>query len=197
MNERQLDELLEQKKNFSVEFSRSTNEFTMDFLEKIGRRPSVSFHVWRYAAGFLLVTAAALAIFMMQNRTRPSGGTDAVPNPFAKVREAARLFGNDSAVMFFDDELVTGDRESSTEMTNYVDVMLQAGKKKLQLSMICSDNDSIYLDGPDFAGNVIISRSDDSTLVLDMELTIKGEKTHAIIPVVRKEINHYQGRSFS
>ena len=197
MNERQLDELLEQKKNSAVEFNRSTAEFSRDFFEKVDNRPFPPFHIRRYAAGILLPAVAVLAIFMTLKRDDRSDKIGFPPDPFVKVNEAARLFGNDSAVVFFGDELVTGSRESSMKMTNYVNVTLQAGKKNLQLSLLCSDNDSIYLDGPDFSGNVIISRSDDSTLVLDMELTVRGEKTHTIIPAVRHAANRYQGSSVS
>ena len=197
MNERQLDELLEQKKNSSIEFNRSEAEFTKDFLEKVENRPFPAFHIWRYAAGILLPTAAVFAIFITLWRDDPPEKADSVSDPFVNINEAVRLFGNDSAVVFFGDELVTGSRESSMKMENYVNVLLQAGKDNLQLSLICSDNDSIYLDGPDVFGNVVISRSDDSTLVLDMELTIKGKKTHAIIPAVRHATNRYLGKSFS
>ncbi len=46
-------------------------------------------------------------------------------------------------------------------------------------------------DTADFSGNVVISRSDVSTLVLDVELTVNKRRVRTVIPVVRQNANCY------
>ena len=193
MNETKLDELLERKKNIPVKFDRSKTEFADDFFAKVNRRRAGGLHLLRYAAGFLLFAAAA--VFAVRPGSRPY--KPAAESPFVKIDEAVRVFGDNTAVLFFGDELVTGTRESSARMKNYVDVRIQSGGEKIDLSLVCADNDSIYLNGTDFSGDVIISRSDGSTLVLDVDLTIQGTKTRAVIPVVRRGNRHYSGKPLS
>ena len=189
MNETKLDELLELKKNIPVKFDRSKTEFADDFFAKVNRRRAGGLHLLRYAAGFLLFAAAA--VFAVRPGNRPH--KPAAESSFVKIDEAVRAFGNNTAVLFFGDELVTGTRESSARMKNYVDVRILSGGEKIDLTLVCSDNDSIYLNGTVFSGDVIISRSDGSTLVLDMNLSINGEKTRAVIPVVRRREGLYTG----
>ena len=193
MDEKQLDELLERKKSMFVKFERDEADFSSEFFSNINSHPPLVLHFWRYAAGFLLV--AGLTLFFMQ--TNHSSHRTSAESSFVKVNEAARVFGGDTAVLFFRDELVTGRRDSAAKMGNYVDVQISSGNSKIELSLVCADNDSIYLEGPVYSGNVIISRSDDSTLVLDMDLSIQGTKTRAVIPVVCRKNGHYSGRPLS
>ncbi|MDD3155419.1 MAG: hypothetical protein PHS41_11180 [Victivallaceae bacterium] len=193
MNEKQLDELLQQKKSFAKKFEQSETEFIDSFFAKIDRKPTRTLYLLRYAAGFLL--AAGLTVLFAWPKNQPQKKVEA-PS-FQTVSEAVRLFGSDTAVMFFGNELVTGDRESSEKMANYVNIQLPSGTEKIEILLACADNDSIYLDGAKISGNVIISRSDASTLVLDMELTVDGKSIHAVIPVVRQGETRHWGSALS
>ncbi len=187
MNEKQLDELLERKKSVSVNFPKNEAEFCNEFLARLNRPPVRSFHVWRYAAGFLI--ALGIASFFVWPTAKPK--QTLVENLFVKVRETVRLFGSDAAVLFFGNELVTGERESTATPTNFVNVKLQAGSKKIDLALACSDSDSIYLDKAEVSGNVVISRCDAYTLVLDVELTVNNRRVRMVIPVIRRSANRY------
>lgn len=192
MNDQKLNELLEVKKSAAGKFSTSDTAFAEKILAEIERTPVRRVPVLRLAAGLLI--AAGVAVFFAWTAGKQEKTAD---SPFYKVREAARLFGGDAAVLFFGDELVTGERESADTPVNFVDVKLCGGTKPLELTLACSDSDSIYLDAENISGNLVISRCDAVTLVLDVELKINGREIRTIIPVVRRGKNRYSADGLS
>lgn len=182
MNDRQLDELLDLKKSVSVEFRKTPEEFAADFFNKVAERPERKSHYLAWAAGFLIV-ASVMAALMLPLRNPMQTDT--------KLTEAVRLFGNDAAVLFLENELVTGERNSWGRPNNFIDIILDVGKKKIRLALACSDDDSITVENPSLSGAVVVSRLDASTLVLDLELCVNGKRIRTAIPVVRQGRNHY------
>jgi hypothetical protein len=80
-----------------------------------------------------------------------------------------------------DNDLVIGERFSGDAPSNLLRLKL-AGDVDFQLA--CADNDSISVNTPRVSGNVIVSRSDSTTLVLDVDLKIKDRRICTQIPVV-------------
>ena len=88
MNEEKLDELLARKRaSVSGGFERDEAQFAEDFFARIDRRPACTHRFWRYAAGFLLLSALALFRLLPVDRPRRS----AVETAFIKVDEAVRV----------------------------------------------------------------------------------------------------------
>ena len=61
-----------------------------------------------------------------------------------------------------------------------LEFLTRKGKK---LKIACSDNDSITVNAPEISGNIIVSRSDRQTLVLDVDLLIQGKRINTQIPI--------------
>ncbi len=190
MNEKQLDELLKRKKSATVNFPKNEAEFAGDFFAKIEKRRMIRFRFLSYAAGLLIILGLAVFFAKSEISIQPD-------DTFVKVSETVRLFGGDAAVLFFGNELVTGERESAEVQSNLVDVKFQTGARKIDLELACSDSDSIYLDSNGVSGNVVVSRCDPSTLVIDIDLKINGRRIRTVIPVKRRSGNRYMSDSIS
>ncbi len=187
MTEQQLHELLKRKSDVTVTFSKSEAEFTKEFFAKIKPPVRRRFSPGTLAAAASLLLAVAGMILWQRSENQPSAPPQTAHSTvYQRLNESLRLFGSDAAVLFFGDELVTGDRESDEAPVNLIELVVKSGARKINLALACSDSDSIYIDTPEVSGNVIISRSDASTLVVDLELMVKGRKIHTIIPVSKQ-----------
>ena len=94
--------------------------------------------------------------------------------------ESLRLFGDDVAVIFVGNDLVIGERMNSDTSSNILKIKLT---NDIELKIACSDNDSITVNTPEISGNIIVSRSDRQTLVLDVDLLIQGKRINTQIPI--------------
>ncbi len=187
MNDRQLDKLLELRKKTVLRFSKDEKKFAEEFFAKIDPPAPHRFPFLRCAA-ILLILIGVAAAFCLPLLRQPHLNW----NKYNKISEAVRLFGGDAAVIFFDNELITGEREAAGVPSNLVTISLWTGTQKLDLSLACSDNDSIYLDDGIYSGDVVVSRPDATTLVLDLELKIDGKMVRTVIPAVRRVGNRYE-----
>ena len=202
MNDQHLDELLKRKKAASMKFDKGEKEFIGDFLARTAQVPIHHFPVRRIAAGFLLSGIAAALFFVFQTQHDPriagDGVRDADNAAAGKLEESVRFFGGDAALVFFGDELITGERESTAVPGNLVNVRLHAGNRTIDLSLACSDNDTFYLDSDGVSGNMIVSRCDASALILDVDLKIDGQTVRTAIPLSRSAGKHcYSAKDFS
>jgi len=75
---------------------------------------------------------------------------------------------------------VIGERMNTERPSNVLNVKLA---NNIELKIACADNDSISVNAPGVSGNVIVSRSDRQTLVLDVDLFIQGKRINTQIPV--------------
>ena len=194
MNEEQLEKLLAEKKARCFQFEQSEEEFLADFMVKTAdcSRPRLPIRFWRYAA----IVAAAIGIALpawisrvdtadpppLQVPKQPVIAKTVPPESLDPMRESLRLFGNDVAVLFIDNDLVIGERLAEETPSNLLQVKLARG---VDLKIACADKDSISVNSPGISGNVIVSRSDQSTLVLDIDLLIEGHRVNTQIPVDR------------
>lgn len=198
MNDVHLDELLERKKNVSMKFDQCEEDFIEEFFTRTAQAPVHHFPVWRIAAGFLLLLSIAAGLYSLfpANHCGTAAGAklgSAENNAqVGKLEEAVRIFGGDAALIFFGDELITGKRESKVIPDNRIDLQLHAGNRIIDLSLACPDSDTFYLDADGISGNVVVSRSDNSTLVLDIDLTINGTALRTVVPVSRISGKHYK-----
>ena len=189
MNEDILEKLLKEKKDRVYRFEQSEEDFLAGFMEKIERRPQ-KIHFWRYAAIFAAVVGiTVLALTSMSGKTVPpseittleSLATNNAPEKsFDPMEESLRLFGDEVAVLFVGNDLVIGERMNTESPSNILNVKLA---NDIELKIACADNDSISVNAPEVSGNVIISRSDRQTLVLDMDLLIQGKRINTQIPI--------------
>jgi hypothetical protein len=99
---------------------------------------------------------------------------------FDPMQESLRLFGDEVAVLFIGNDLVIGERMNTESPSNVLNVKLA---NNIELKIACADNDSISVNAPGVSGNVIVSRSDRQTLVLDVDLFIQGKRINTQIPV--------------
>lgn len=189
MNEEDLNELLERKKYLPVCFPKNETEFAQDFFTKIeAEAPRHHFHFWRYAAGFLVLLS--LAAFFLH----PLLKKECVHyNPYTKLTEAVRIFGSDTAVLFVNDELYTGESSGSTEKNQVILNLVQKNGKRIQLSLVCSDQDSIKLDMPGLSGEIVTSRCDGKNLMLDLDIILNGKRIRLCAPVEQRSGNRYSG----
>ncbi len=185
MNDKKLDELLALKKSVSGDFSKSTAEFSRDFFAQIEKQSRKRFNYLAWAAGFIILLG--VTAFMLSLLKKP----DVPYNPCAKLAETVRLFGREVAVIFLGNELVTGERDSSSLPKNFIDIDLATNGGELNLALACADNDSIMFDSPQYSGSIIASRCDDRTLVLDVDLTFNGKHLRTAIPVIQSNNNCY------
>ena len=177
MNNDPLEKLLNEKKAQTLSFEKSVEEFTADFFAEAATRTRQRASYFRAAA--LFAAAAGLLIAALLTWKPTPAATVAEVDPMA---ESLRLFGNDDvAVLFVDNDLVIGERFSGDAPSNLLRLKL-AGDVDFQLA--CADHDSISVNTPRVSGNVIVSRSDSTTLVLDVDLKIKDRRICTQIPVV-------------
>lgn len=176
MNEEQLEKLLKEKKDLVYRFTQSEEDFLAGFMEKIDHRPQ-KIHVWRYAAIFAVAASLVLMFLsMIPAKLNYSGKTTAID----PMQESLRLFGDEVAVLFVGNDLVIGERLTEAPPDNILKVKLASD---IELKIACADNDSISVNAPGVSGNVIVSRSDRQTLVLDVDLFIQGKRINTQIPV--------------
>lgn len=189
MNEELLEKLLKEKKDQVYHFGQSEEDFIAGFMEKIDHRPQ-KIHFWRYAAIFAAVIGiTVLALASMSGKTVQSSeitthesvATNNAPGKsFDPMQESLRLFGDEVAVLFVGNDLVIGERMNTESPSNVLNVKLA---NNIELKIACADNDSISVNAPGVSGNVIVSRSDRQTLVLDVDLFIQGKRINTQIPV--------------
>ena len=96
------------------------------------------------------------------------------------------LFGNESAVLTLGDDLITAERNSRTTPSNFVNFKLEAGKCRWDLALACADDDSLYFDDPEIKGTVVVSRTDKSTLVLDVDLEVNKKRVKTVVALEDK-----------
>lgn len=190
MNEKQLDSLLEEKSSMQTRFSQSEAEFAEAFFRRIDdeRRKKRHAILLRCAAGFLLLLTAAAVILPQMSEERSVSF-----NPYTKLSETVRLFGEDAAVLFVNEELYTGERSESPPENLVILTLLDEAGKRIRLSLACSDQDTIYLDTPGISGEIVTSRCDGETLVLDLDLKWNGRRLRIDLPATRRSGYHYDG----
>ena len=177
MNNDRLEQLLEEKKAQTLPFEKSAEAFAADFFAKAETRRPRRARWFRAAA---LVAAAAGLVIWALLALKPAPAASDTEHDL--LTESLRLFGSDEvAVLFVDNDLVIGERLSDTAPENLLQVKI-AGNVDLKLA--CSDHDSISVNSPDVSGNVIVSRSDSNTLVLDVDLKLQNRRICTQIPVI-------------
>ena len=190
MNEEQLEKLLNEKRSQTFLFDKSEDDFLADFIKKTEQSLPRKNYFWRYAAAFAVAAGlAVIAVISMQNNKGQIAGVINEHHASAKkmqdvsldpMQESLRLFGNDVAVIFVGNDLVIGERMNTESPSNVLNVKLA---NNIELKIACADNDSISVNAPGVSGNVIVSRSDRQTLVLDVDLFIQGKRINTQIPV--------------
>ena len=193
MNEEQLEKLLHEKKSQTFLFDKSEEEFLADFMKKTEQSSPRKNYFLRYAAAFAVAAGlAVIALISMQNNNESISEVITQHHVSAKnmqdetsdpMQESLRLFGNDVAVIFVGNDLVVGERMAGDAPSNVLNVTLSDG---VELKIACADNDSISVNAPGVSGNVIVSRSDQQTLVLDVDLLIQGKRINTQIPITSK-----------
>ena len=204
MNEEQLEKLLNEKRSQIFLFDKSEEDFLADFIKKTEQSLPRKNYFWRYAAAFAVAAGlAVIAVISMQNNKGQIAGVIHEHHASAQkmqdvsldpMQESLRLFGNDVAVIFVGNDLVVGERMTGDIPSNVLNVTLSDG---VELKIACADNDSISVNAPGVSGNVIVSRSDHQTLVLDVDLFIQGKRINAQIPIVNNFNKTQAGRMLS
>lgn len=196
-----IDKLLADKKNQKGNFSKSVDEFSKEFFAKIENTPpNRAKGLLKNKGSFFTVTkyfalAASILIFLgiatFFGAKYTSNYDKAGIKQYNKLIESVRLFGDDVAVLFIGNELVTGSRESNTIPNNFIELDMTTWGEKFKLSLACSDEDSIIVDSLFCTGTIVTSKSDNKTLLLDIELNHDGKSIRTIIPVAVSQKNNY------
>ncbi len=213
MNEKRLDELLKKKSGKTPAFTKTEAGFTADFFSKIEQQEQVEqSRIIRFS--WILRVAAVAVILLLAGAVlylQTGGGQDkfAIPqvysaavspqsgqrqsDSYAVIQNTLAVFGNETAVVYINDELMTGDRERG-QAENLVVVNLVAENGKiLNLQLACADQDMIRLNSPQITGEIITSRCDSKTLVLDIDLNLNGKRLRLNVPAIRRNGNRYTG----
>lgn len=169
----ELDNLLEAKKtSASTVPAPDAEAVATAFLVGLRRRQANRRRVIYALAASLLL---ALSVFVALPDLKPSAAPKSASGNKALL-EAQRLFGDQVAVAFLDGELVTGERLSSDKpnLRLALELVDPATGKRSRLIFAGSDNDTITLDSPLLAGEIILSRSDCRTTVVEYRLRPGG-----------------------
>ncbi len=186
MNEQRLDELLELKKARAaeVEFA-PADEFKRGLDKCIKRRQLFRHRIYALAAAaaaVVCVTVVLLADFRPREQT----------NAFAdRLRETMKLFGVGEGFLFYDNELIAYERENGRGYNNLIKLRL-IGKKDIMLVFPSADEDVIALDDPLLSGYILVTRSDECTLVLELDLKDKtsNRKIRNIMTLTKPVSSH-------
>ena len=142
MNETRLNSLLERKKSAQAHFPQNETEFAETLFRRIDeRRKTRRTALLRFAACFLVLSVAAVSVLLLP-LTRKAFVTY---NPYTGLAETVRLFGEDAAVLFVNDELYTGARSESPPDNLVILTLLDGNGKIIRLSLACSDQDTILI----------------------------------------------------
>lgn len=189
ISEQKLEQLLSAKRAQSFEFDQNPpSGLQARIVEDIrsGRRG----HVWRMlslAASILLLIGVG-GWWYAQRQIHPGAAQTAIAG-CDRLEEAVRLFGQNVGLVFFDDDLITGERLSRERPVNRLtfDWHDRTGKVRT-LSVLGADSDSIMLDNPELSGVILFSRSDDNTLVVELDLVgaDSSQKIRDIIVLPKK-----------
>lgn len=192
MNNDRLEELLERKRNSRPVFAKSGEEFSAEFFRNVHAVPAASRRLYRaaWAAGLLVAIGVTAAVLLPLTK---EPHVCSLTEQYEKLAETVRLFGNRTAVFFFGDELVAGERDGECRPVNFINIDLLVKKELVRLSLACSDDDSIRLNSEAAVGTVVVSRSDAGTLVVDLEIRHNGECIRLQIPVETRGRKYYYG----
>ncbi len=213
MNEKHLDELLKKKSEKKTVFPKTEADFTAEFFCKIEQQEKeriIRFQLIFRVAAAAIFLLTAVAIFYLQSgseqdTTPPLNSTaqttaSQVLSPtdsYAVIRNTLSVFGNDAAVVYINDELMTGDREREQAKNLVIVNLTEENGQQLTLQLACSDQDTIRLNSPQISGEIVASRCDSKTLVLDIDLNLNGKRLRLHMPAIRQEKDKYRGKSLS
>ena len=176
MNDDRLEKLLNEKKAQTLSFEKGVDEFTAAFFAKAETRSAKRPHWLRNAVFFAAAASLLIAAIITLKPAPAVAFTELDP-----LSESLRLFGRDEvAVLFVDNDLILGERFSDAPPSNLLQLKIDGN---VNLKLACSDNDSISVNSPGVSGNVIVSRSDSTTLVLDVDLKLQNRRICTQIPV--------------
>ncbi len=167
MNEQRLDELLELKKAQAAEAEFAPAEEFRRGLDKCIKKRQLFRHriyaLAAAAAAIVCVTVVLLANFKPKEQK----------NAFAdRLRETMKLFGVGEGFLFYNNELIGYERENGRGYKNLIKLHL-TGQKDITLVFPSADEDVIALDDPLLSGYILVTRSDECTLVLELDLKDK------------------------
>ncbi len=130
--------------------------------------------VLRIAAIFVLVLAAGAILL----RSLPEK-----KNPATELyADIAGMFEPDVRVVMIDDEVITCEPEADRKwngLTTY-NVSLPDGK---MLTFRSKEEDTLSLDSGNVKGDIVVSRADAGTMVIDITLNITGKKIRKIVVI--------------
>lgn len=185
-----LDRLLDEKRAVPAVFKTTEAEFTEQFFAKIKteEKPRFSLHSvipWIAAAAVVFVVfGSALTLFLIREPV-------AARSQDRLLTETLRIFGDETAVVYLNDELITGERDPESRAQNQIKLFLTGSDgKQIRLQLAASDHDTIAIG----AGSIVVSRCDAETLVLDLDLRLdNGQVIRSAVPVTDHGDNRYNG----
>lgn len=170
ISEQKLEQLLSAKRAQSFEFDQNPPAGLQTRIVR-GIRSEHRSHVWRVLALAASVILLIGGWWYTQSQGSPVAA-QTVATGCDRLEEALKLFGQNVGLVFFDDDLITGERLSQERPVNRLtfDWCDRRTGKIQTLSVLGADSDSILLDTPELSGVILFSRSDDNTLVVELDL---------------------------
>lgn len=189
ISEQKLEQLLSDKRAQSFEFDQNPAPGLHLAITGVIQRERRARN-WRMLslAASIMLLIGAWGWWYAQNEIHPVA-KETVVGGCDRLEEALKLFGKNVGLVFFDDDLITGERLSEERPVNRLtfDWYDRSGKLRT-LSVLGADSDSIMLDNPELSGVILFSRSDDNTLVVELDLVSAGsnQKIRDIIVLPKK-----------
>lgn len=189
ISEQKLEQLLSDKRAQSFEFDQNPAPgLQAGIISSIrAERRTRNWRMLSLAASIMLLLGT-WGWWYAQSQIRPVAA-ETVAAGCDRLEEALKLFGKNVGLVFFDDNLITGERLSRERPLNRLTFDWHDRNGKIRtLSVLGADSDSIMLDNPELSGVIIFSRSDDNTLVVDLDLVSAGgsQKIRDIIVLPKK-----------
>lgn len=183
MNDRELDHLLEQKKTQRYEkFSVSRDEFKTQFFKTMRMESRESSTQWKglaFAALLVFVAFSTMGLAMLLSilRNIPQAPS---PVPFALAEnpglaylsETSRFLGNDTGFVYYNGELIVGERVAKGERKNQflLTIHEESTNKEITIAFSAADEETIILDSPLLSGVILLTKSDANTFIAEVNL---------------------------
>ena len=175
MNEEKLTELLKNRQQAALpDFTVSPEGFQQKLTVEINHFKARTRRIYKTLGAIFVITAGIL-LYQLHVPTPKAQTENPAQALLAPLAEIQKLFNTDVALLMINDELVTGERLATGKVHNNIALKVtdSATGKVFTLAFAGADNDSLQLDSPEWTGDIILSRSDESTLVIDLTLRCK------------------------
>lgn len=183
ISDQKLDELLILKQQQTCDVVENEEEVIRIFQNNIRKTKSRPRFYWAIAASIALCIGV-LSIMMWQMKPQEIDLSMAKTSSWKIYTEVSKLFGDESALAVIEDQVLIGERYDTKLPLQNVSLKIINPATGQAESMILrvAENDTLTFSG-EISGEILISRSDNSTLVADIDLKSNDKHIKQIVVI--------------